>query len=88
MANQKKPRKAKTPAPENETKADKFKRLGTARLSKALKTIKLIGNLSGAGYDYDDDQIKKIEDALSGQVTATMQKFKDAAYDEAPSVQL
>lgn len=44
----------------------KFVKLATARVSKALKDIQLIGNLSNrSNYDYTDDDVAKIFKALS-----------------------
>ena len=70
-----KPRKARAPAPANETKEMKFVRLGKARMDKALKGIRLIGNLSGSGYSYNAEQIEKMEQALHSAVEATMERF-------------
>lgn len=82
-ATAKAPRKSK--APEGETKAQKFARLANARVSKALKTVSLIGNLSGSGYEYSDDQIAKINKALRETIDTTMQRFNPAAAKKAAS---
>ncbi len=72
-----------------ETKADKFKRLGEARVGKALKTISLIGNLSGSGYEYTAEQVSKITAALENAVTDTMARFNPRSESaKAPAIQL
>lgn len=87
MATTKKAKKSATPA--GETKADKFKRLGEARVGKALKTISLIGNLSGSGYTYTADQVAKITAALENAVSDTMARFNPREEGEkAPAIQL
>jgi hypothetical protein len=59
---------------------EKFKKLAEKRTNNALKTIKLIGNLANPShYDYTDEQVKKIMDALSAEVAATKKKFELAA---------
>src|SRR4029079_13526915 len=58
-----------------ETKAAKFIRLGNPRVTKAIRTIKLVGNLSGSGYEYSQAQIDKITALLKGAVSETMERF-------------
>lgn len=67
----------------NESKADKFKRLGNKRLNKALKAIKNIGNLSGAGYERTPDQVKTIQSKLDDAVKTTMARFTATAEKKA-----
>jgi hypothetical protein len=71
-------RKLKVVAPEGETKSDKFRRLATARLTKARKAILVIGNLSGPGYEFTDEQVAKIFDTLAGDVGDTRERFSRA----------
>lgn len=74
----KKGRRPSAPKPEgqpDETKEQKFKRLADKRVNTALKKIKLIGNLSGSGYSYTEEQITKINDALADCVESTMGRF-------------
>lgn len=59
--------------------ADRFKQLARKRVSKALKTIHLIGNLSGSGYDYSQDQVDKISAALKDAVDTAMKRFVKGA---------
>lgn len=70
-----KARKARVKVPENETKEDRFKRLARGRVNQALKFISLIGNLSGPGYGYTQEQIDIIKSGLLEAVSSTMKKF-------------
>lgn len=68
--------KAKVLDAKVETKADKFRRLGKARLETALNKIRLIGNLAGPGYEYTEDQLKTINDHLTTAVGDTIARFQ------------
>lgn len=57
----------------------KFVKLASARVSKALKDIQLIGNLSNrSNYDYTDEDVAKIFKALSDEISACKRKFENA----------
>lgn len=58
----------KTKVPENETKRDKFKRIVQPRVRKALKTIRLIGNCSGAAYEYKPKDVADIITSLRSEI--------------------
>jgi hypothetical protein len=58
-----------------ETPRDKFLRLAPARMETALKKISLIGNLGGAGYDYQPSEVKQMIDALRAAVGEAESKF-------------
>ena len=56
---------------------DKFARLATKRVSKALKAIQLIGNLSNkSNYDYTAEDVQKIFKALHDEVSLSRKKFE------------
>lgn len=63
----------------NESRREKFLRLGQQRMEKALKAVSLIGNLSGSGYEYNETDVKKMEDALADAVEGVMNRFNPAA---------
>lgn len=65
----------KKSAPIDETKSAKFSRLASARVSKAVKSIKQIGNLAGAGYERTPEQISTIGKHLKDAVNLTLAKF-------------
>ncbi len=55
----------------------KFVKLAQARVSKAIKDVQLIGNLSNrSNYDYTDDDITKIFKALSEEINACKKRFE------------
>lgn len=57
-----------------------FNKLAPPRMTKAIKSIEMIGNLgSRNGYFYTDEQVGKMQTALNDAVKATMARFqKDA----------
>jgi len=66
----------------DDLKARKFVRLAEARVTKACKSISLIGNLSGRSqYLYTDEQVKAIENALIASVSEALAPFKKAGDD-------
>jgi hypothetical protein len=81
-------KKRESTAPADESKADRFKRVGTPRINKAVKAISVIGNLSGNGYEYTDEQIGKINDALTDAVKVTMAKFVKGGKKDTVKVEL
>jgi hypothetical protein len=59
---------------ENDRK--KFVQLAETRVSKALRDIRLIGNLSNrSNYDYTEQDAKKIYSALKKAVDEMKQRF-------------
>ena len=62
--------------PREEDRA-KFVKLASARVSKALKDIQLIGNLANrSNYDYTDEDITKIFKALNEEIAACKKRFE------------
>lgn len=56
---------------------EKFKKLATQRVNNAIKQIKLISNLANKRtYDYSDDQVRAIFNALKSEVETAQAKFK------------
>ena len=54
----------------------KFAELAKKRVSKALKDIQLVGNLSNrSNYDYTEEDVVKIMKALADEVSACRKKF-------------
>lgn len=63
----------------------KFIELAEKRVNKAIKDIKLIGNLSNkSNYSYTDQDVKKIHSALKGALDEMKRRFdsKGASDDE------
>ena len=58
---------------------EKFVRLADTRVNRALKDLKLIGNLSNrTNYIYTKDDIDKIFRALNVEIKATRARFDNA----------
>ena len=68
--------------PVNETPEEKFKRLATRRVNNALAKIHLVGNLSGPGYKYSDEQAQKILEGLNAAVREVEERFAKTAKKE------
>ena len=62
--------------PLNETKADRFKRVVTPRVSKAMKAIQVVGFCAGATYEYTATQTEKIIDSLTREIDKLRNKFE------------
>lgn len=59
-----------------ETDREKFIRLGTARVNKALEAIRLVGNLSNrSNYAYTERDVDRIFRALGAELKACREKF-------------
>lgn len=68
-----------------ETDREKFVRLAETRVTKALKDIKLIGNLSNrSNYSYTEQDVRKIYATLKRALDDMKAKFdsKGASEDE------
>ena len=62
-----------------ETPRDRFVRLAERRVTKALKSIQLVGNLSNrTNYEYSDEDVKRMFDALSAELRRARACYKDA----------
>ena len=61
---------------DGESKADRFKRLATKRVARAVKCNDLIGNLSSSQYEYTPDQVEKIIHTMSDHLNAVRARFE------------
>lgn len=62
----------------NETPSDKFKRIASARTRKILDMIDLLGNCSNRYvYNYSEDDVDKIFNAIETELKVVKEKFKD-----------
>ena len=60
----------------SESKRDCFVRLAEARTNKILDMLRLLGNCSSKGnYEYTDEDVKKIFNAIEKEVKNTKNKF-------------
>lgn len=63
-------------------KTAKFIELANKRVNRAIKDLKLIGNLSNRqNYEYQDDQAKKIIKALQHEIDLIKQSFSSGEED-------
>ena len=60
-----------------ETKNDKFKRLATDRVNRAIELIRRVENLSNTNnYDYSDEDTRKIINALEDAIRQLKSSFR------------
>lgn len=70
-------RKARKPIDPNESKADKFRRLAVHRVTRAVKFTRSLASLANKSqYEYTEEQIKKITDALNDACDHVVNTFK------------
>ena len=74
MAKRKARQRAEIPA--SETKEQRFTRVVTPRVGKALKAIRLIGFCTGSVYEWTPEQVKQITDSLLLAVQSVESKFE------------
>ena len=56
---------------------DKFVELAEKRVSRVVKDIRLIGNLSNrTNYSYSDEDVKKIIVTLKAEITKIQKRFE------------
>lgn len=60
-----------------ETKEERFVRIAEPRVNRACKAISLLGNLSGSGYEYTQEQV----DAMFGAVQKSLDTAR-ASFDK------
>jgi hypothetical protein len=65
----------------------KFVRLANQRVTKAIKAIQLVGNLSNrSNYDYDEGDALKIIKALQEELNACKKRFEMASKSQAETL--
>ena len=58
-------------------KRDNFIRLAEGRVTRAIDSIRVIGNLSNrSNYEYTEEDSKRIIDALQAEINALKVQFK------------
>jgi hypothetical protein len=60
-----------------ETPRQRFVRLANKRVVKAIKAIQLLGNLSSPAYQYDENDVTKIFEAIQTEVGQARSKFSN-----------
>jgi len=71
------PTKRRAAVDPNESKEAKFKRLASVRMSAALKAVRGVANLSGAGYGFTEAQAAQIGTDLDKAVSYVKNSFKN-----------
>jgi len=71
----KKQNKKRRSIPSNESKSERFIRVVTPRVSKAVKSIKVIGYCTGASYEYTKEQAEQISKALYAAMSQLVDSF-------------
>jgi len=66
---------AEADAPKHETPHTRFLRHATDRTEQALQRLRQLGNCSGAGYEYTEEEAQQIMDALFDAVHDVKRKF-------------
>jgi len=61
--------------PKDETKEQRFIRVASSRVGKAVKAINNIGHCASTNYVYTEEQVKDIDRALTVAVERTLDKF-------------
>lgn len=70
-------------------KRENFVRLAEARVSKAMQAIRVVGNLANrSNYEYSDDDVRRIVEALKGEIDALQGRFKKSDTRDRPSFKL
>lgn len=76
-----KKRKKKVVNPD-ETKRERFIRVVTPRVKKALKAIGLIGNQAGSAYEYTEQDVAYIMGSLRGACDAVEKRYASSGKQE------
>jgi hypothetical protein len=62
---------------------DKFVELAQKRVSRVVKDIRLIGNLSNrTNYSYSDEDVKKIVSTLKSEISRLQRRFETSVADK------
>lgn len=71
------------------SRREKFVELAEKRVSRAIKDIRLIGNLSNKGnYIYTEADIKKIHRALAEELKVLKSRFESGGGESGPPFKL
>lgn len=81
----KKPRKPRQKAPENETPAERFRRLAKQRIPRAIKALESVAKLGGRGYEYNTEQVNKIGADLTAALKRVQTAFNEPGQQAAAS---
>lgn len=63
------------PPPPNETRHDRFVRIGTKRVQNAIRQIQLLGNLCSPNYECDAHDLALMRDTIIGELDMAIARF-------------
>lgn len=70
-------------------KAGKFKELAEKRVTRAIKTLRLISNLADKkNYEYSHEQVEKLLSVLNTELRNLKRRFHENQTDEEPIFRL
>jgi len=70
-------------------KRDNFVRLAESRVTRAIESLRIIGNLSNrSNYDYSEDDVKKIINTLQEELNSLKNQFKVRASQNSKNFRL
>ena len=73
----------------SESNRDNFVRLAEKRVNNAIKTLRLIGNLSNrSNYSYTDEDVNKIFRTLERELKSARARFENGKGTDTPSFTL
>lgn len=75
----------KATSPRTETRREKFLRIGQGRMVNALHSIRLIGNLAGPIYDWNENDLVLMHNTLSNAVDEAFKRFAQSR--QAPKIE-
>lgn len=70
-----KARLGRKPVPENETRHERFIRLGSKRMNNVIRQIQLLGNLCSPNYDCDANDLALMRDTITRELEAAIARF-------------
>jgi hypothetical protein len=68
-------RMGRKPVPENETRAERFKRIGTKRMNNVIRQIQLLGNLCSPNYECDGNDLALMRTTIIRELDMAMARF-------------
>lgn len=71
------------PVPENESRHERFIRLGTRRMNNAIRQIQLLGNLCSPNYECDANDLALMRDTITRELEMALARFSPRKRTEA-----
>ncbi len=74
--------KTNTVIPENESKNEKFIRIASPRVNSVIDKLDILSNCASANYEYTEEQVEAMFDAIRNAVDACYEQFRPKAKAE------